>query len=174
MLSMVEYVHERMKTYPQHHIGADFTMGQGNDTCFMAEICDEVYSFDVQLEALKATREKIKSDDHVHLILRSHEFLDDYLEAFDIGVFNLGYLPQADHTVKTQLSSTRIALEKAIAIMNQVLFVVCYIGHEEGAKEAEWIDEYVTHLDTHQFNVSTYRMMNKNHSPYVIEIEKRQ
>ncbi|HAD22948.1 MAG TPA: rRNA methyltransferase, partial [Kandleria vitulina] len=55
MLSMVEYVHERMSTYKKREIGADFTMGKGNDTVFLSELCDQVYSFDIQDEALETT-----------------------------------------------------------------------------------------------------------------------
>lgn len=174
MYSMVEYVHKRMTDYPKRRIGADFTMGQGNDTLFLADLCQEVYSFDVQPAAIMATKKKIGERDNVHLILDSHEYLDDHLDSFDIGVFNLGYLPGADHTIKTQLASTKVALKKAVAIMDQVLFVVCYVGHSEGLIEAQWIDQYVEKLDSHLYNVSTYRMMNKKGSPYVIEIEKRQ
>lgn len=172
MLSMVDYVHERMNTYKKREIGADFTMGKGNDTLFLSELCQEVYSFDIQQEALDTTRSKLIHD-NVTLIKDSHEHLDHYLSSFDIGVFNLGYLPSFSHEITTELSSTQIALKKAIEAMTQVLFVVCYIGHEEGKKEAEWIDNYVSSLDHKQYNVSTYRMMNKPLSPYVIEIQKR-
>lgn len=173
MLSMVEYVHERMKTYPKHAVGVDFTMGQGNDTLFLSHLCDEVYAFDIQEEALKATVEKIGENDHVHLYLESHEHFDDHVDAFDLGVFNLGYLPDFDHTIKTTLESTKVAVTKAIEKMDQVLWIVCYIGHVEGAKEANWIDDYVACLDSHKYNVSMYKMLNKNKAPYVIEIEKR-
>jgi methylase of polypeptide subunit release factors len=172
MLSMVEYVHERMSTYKKREIGADFTMGKGNDTVFLSELCDQVYSFDIQDEALETTRKKLVHD-NVKMIKDSHEHLDDYLSSFDIGVFNLGYLPSFSHEITTVLASTEVALKKAIDAMTQVLFVVCYIGHEEGKKEAAWIDEYVSALDHKQYNVSTYRMMNKPLSPYVIEIQKR-
>ena len=57
--------------------------------------------------------------------------------------------------------------------MRQALVIVVYIGHDAGAEEGEWLDAYCATLDTHAFNVSTYRMMNKRLSPYVITIEKR-
>ena len=34
MLTMVEYVHQRIQTYPQQLIGVDMTMGNGHDTLF--------------------------------------------------------------------------------------------------------------------------------------------
>lgn len=172
MYTMVEYVHERMNTYPKHDIGVDFTMGQGNDTLALSKICDEVYSFDIQEEAIKATREKV-SDDYVHLILDGHEHCDRYIQEFDIGIFNLGYLPAHDHLITTHQETTMIALEKAVKMMRQVLFVVCYIGHEEGAREAQSVENYCAQLDRHRYNVALFKMLNKPLAPYVIEIEKR-
>ena len=52
MLSMVEYVHQRVQTYPQGLIGVDMTMGNGYDTVLLAKHCQEVYAFDVPVEAL--------------------------------------------------------------------------------------------------------------------------
>lgn len=173
MLSMVEYVHQRILTYPQGLIGVDMTMGNGNDTSFLAKHCQQVYAFDIQEEALLHTKEKIKDIKHVHLILDSHENIDHYLTNFDIGIFNLGYLPKEDHQITTLLSSTKIAIEKAVEMMNEVVFIVVYPGHKEGYKESVWIDGYVKTLDSHLYNVSSYCMLNKKNAPYVIEIQKR-
>lgn len=173
MLTMVEYVHQRIKQYQNLSIGVDMTMGNGYDTLFLSECCKNVYSFDIQLEALEKTKTLIKDKSNVQLILDGHQHIDKYFHQFDIAVFNLGYLPLAHHQVTTLLKTTKIAIKKAIKMMNVALFIVVYIGHEEGYKESQWIDEYVTTLDTHLYNVSTYRMLNKKNSPYVIEIEKR-
>lgn len=173
MLSMVEYVHQRVQSYPQGLIGVDMTMGNGFDTVLLAKHCREVWAFDIQEESIIATQEKIKDFSHVHLLLDSHENIDQYLLSFDIGIFNLGYLPQNNHRITTLLSSTQTALQKAIKMFQEVIFIVIYPGHEEGQKESEWICEFVSHLDTHLYNVSCYCMMNKHHAPYVIEIQKR-
>lgn len=173
MLSMVDYVHQRINTYPKGLIGVDMTMGNGFDTALLAKRCREVYAFDIQKKAIEKTRQRIGDLSHVRLILDSHEYFDQYLSHFDIGVFNLGYLPCHDHEVTTMLVSTKIAIEKAIEAMDMVLFIVVYPGHEEGYKESLWINDYVQQLDTHLFNVSSYCMLNKHNAPYVIEIEKR-
>lgn len=173
MLSMVEYVHQRVKTYPQGLVGVDMTMGKGNDTLVLANHCQEVYAFDIQEEAVCYTKEKIGNLSHVHFILDSHENIDQYLQAFDIAIFNLGYLPGFQHQVTTMLSSTQIAIKKAIQMMREVVFIVVYIGHDEGMQESEWIISYVSQLDSHIYNVSRYSMLNKNNAPYVIEIQKR-
>lgn len=59
MLNMVEYVHERMHTYDNLEIVVDFTMGNGHDTKSLIKCCKEVYSFDIQEEALKRTKELV-------------------------------------------------------------------------------------------------------------------
>lgn len=173
MLTMVQYVHERIKTYSSLSIGVDMTMGNGYDTLFLSQVCQDVYAFDIQATAIEKTKELIGDNKHVHLILDGHQHIDRYLDCFDVGIFNLGYLPLANHQVTTLLKTTQVALKKAIQMMNTVLFIVVYQGHDEGYKESLWIDEYVKNLDTHKFNVSSYRMLNKKNSPYVIEIEKR-
>lgn len=173
MLTMVEYVHQRIQTYPPQFIGVDMTMGNGYDTLFLAQHCQKVYAFDIQKEALKKTQELIGSLKHVELILDGHQNIDHYFDSFDIGIFNLGYLPSANHRITTLLKTSKIAIEKAVKMMNVVLFIVVYPGHQEGYEESLWINEYVKTLDAHQFHVSCYCMLNKKNSPYVIEIEKK-
>lgn len=171
MLSMVEYVHQRMNEYKELKIGVDFTMGNGHDTEALIHCCEEVYSFDIQEQALIHTKELV--GDKAHLICDSHENFDHYVDQFDIGVFNLGYLPEGDHSITTTLDVTQKTLIKAIEHMNKVLFITCYIGHPQGKEEADWINQYTSALDTHKYNVSMFKMLNKKQAPYVIEIEKR-
>ena len=173
MLSMVEYVHHRILTYPIGLTGVDMTMGNGNDTLLLAKHCKRVYAFDVQKEAIEATKQKVKDYDHVSLILDSHENFDDYVKEVDIAVFNLGYLPQFSHEITTVIDSTKIAIEKAVSMCTYAIFIVVYPGHKQGYEESLWIDEYVKSLDSHAYNVSLFKMLNKNNAPYVIEIERR-
>ena len=56
------------------------------------------------------------------------------MTSFDLGVFNLGYLPQGDKSITTTTSTSLEAIKKAVKLMDKALFVVCYIGHEEGEK----------------------------------------
>ena len=172
MISMVEYVHQRIKSY-QFDIALDLTMGNGHDTVFLSKLCQKVYAFDIQEEAIQNTKIRIKEAANVSLILDSHENFEKYVQDFDLAIMNLGYLPGSPHQIKTQLSSTKSTIKKVVEKMNQVLFIVVYPGHEEGYLESQWIDQYVKNLDNHQYNVSCFQMLNKNKSPYVIEIEKR-
>ena len=173
MLKMVDYVHDRIRHYGPMDIGVDMTMGRGSDTAFLLECCDEVYAFDILEDALRQTQNRIGDDASAHLILDSHTCFNRYVDSFDVGIFNLGYLPTGDHQQTTLLESTKIAIPLAVEAMKKVLFIVVYPGHNEGLKESVWIDEYVSMLDSHLYNVSCFKMMNKQGSPYVIEVERR-
>ena len=173
MKTMTEYVKNKILS-STYTTAIDFTMGNGNDTLTLSKVAKKVYSFDIQELALKNTKELIKDINNVELILDSHENMKQYFSSFDIGIFNLGYLPQASHHITTTLPSTQEAVCQAIEMMKKALFIVVYPGHEEGYQESLWIHEYVSQLDSHQFHVSCFQMLNKKKAPYVIEIEKKQ
>lgn len=172
MLSMVEYVHSRILTY-EGEVACDFTMGNGHDTYFLANHFQYVYAFDVQEEALINTQKRLEGYENVTYILDDHKNMNYYLNSFDIGIFNLGFLPRSSSHVTTMLDSTKEAIEKALEYVQKALFIVVYPGHKEGYNESLWIDEYVKNIDGHKYNVSMFKMMNKRKAPYVIEIEKR-
>lgn len=173
MLSMVEYVHRRILDYKDIYTAIDFTMGRGSDTVFLMHHAKEVLSFDIQPIAIDITRKKIGEAKHVQLILDSHENFDHYITSFDVGIFNLGYLPQGDKSITTTKTTSLEAIKKAVKLMNKALFIVCYSGHEEGEKEAGAIEDYACQLDHLAYNVSVYKMLNKGKAPFVIEIQKR-
>lgn len=87
-------------------IVVDATMGNGYDTKYLAEKVGEegfVYSFDIQETALKSTKKRLDKEnlsDRVKLILDGHENMDKYVEGeVSCVLFNLGYLPRADHNI---------------------------------------------------------------------------
>ena len=174
MKTMTEYVKNKILN-DTYTTAIDFTMGNGNDTLTLSKVSKKVYSFDIQELALKNTKELIKGINNVELILDSHENFDKYINSYDIGIFNLGYLPQGDHRITTMVDTTLTAIDKAVKYLNKDghLYIVVYIGHDEGKKESVKVDEYVSNLDHQSYNVALYKMMNKQNAPYVIEIEKR-
>lgn len=174
METMIEYVH-RCISEKNYDIAIDFTMGNGHDTLFLSTVANKVYSFDIQPAALENTRKLLKDQDNIKLILESHEDFDLYVDNFDVGIFNFGYLPNGDHTITTKADCSLRAIKKAVQCLNHQgsLFLVVYIGHEEGKKESLVIEEYVSQLDHISYNVALFKMMNKLSAPYVIQIEKR-
>ena len=86
-------------------VAVDATMGNGNDTAFLAQHAKKVYAFDVQEQALKSTQERLEKQaiSNAQLILDGHQNLDKYVsEPIRAAIFNLGYLPSADKTVITK------------------------------------------------------------------------
>ena len=95
--------------------------------------------------------------------------------SIDVGIFNFGYLPNGDHSITTKADSSLQAIKKGIELLNPgcILYLVVYVGHDEGKRESVIIDEYVSKLDFKLFNVGMFKMINKELAPYVIMIEKR-
>ena len=101
MESMIEFVHQRIKKH-KYQNGIDFTMGNGHDTLFLSDYCHHVYSYDIQSLALNNTKELVKRKKNITLFLKSHEYFDEDVRDFEVGIFNLGYLPGGNHECVTQ------------------------------------------------------------------------
>ena len=160
---------------------ADFTMGNGHDTAWLAEAVGEgghVYAFDIQQAALDSTRARLEEmglADRCTLILDSHaNALDHIHEPICAGVFNLGYLPGGDRTKTTLHESTRTAVEAAISLVDRdgIILVAVYPGHEEGTIEGNMLDEMLSTLDRRKFSVSRLRIINSPTSPFFFAIER--
>ena len=126
MKKVVEIVHDIMKSQlTENSICADFTMGQGYDTLFLAQQknCSHIYAFDIQPQAYVQTREKLESAQLVGkatLILDSHECCDVYIrEPLDLGIFNFGYLPHGDHD---QAKNVSLRGHKSIASVEKAWY----------------------------------------------------
>ena len=123
----------------------DATIGNGNDTLFLATLVTkgQVFGFDIQKEAILATHEKVKDYHNVYLYQESHEnMLNLKLDKkVKIILFNLGYLPNGDKNITTKARSTLKALQSGLQILdeNGKILVVIYPGHEEGKKEKQEI-----------------------------------
>ncbi|MDX8394817.1 MAG: class I SAM-dependent methyltransferase [Mariprofundaceae bacterium] len=145
----------------------DATAGNGFDTCFLAKRVGDsghVYAFDVQADALAATREKLAVDGlsgHVTLIHASHalmqqEIPESLLGCVQVVMFNLGYLPGASHHVITDVDETIIALNMAkdmLAISGRIS-ILAYTGHPGGREEADAVREWAQALNKEEFIVS--------------------
>lgn len=163
----------------------DATMGNGNDTVFLAELVGKsgkVYAFDVQEQALENTQAKLSTTQwasRVELILDGHQHVDNYLpkdETLKAAIFNLGYLPQSDKTVITLPDTTRQAFDQLLQRLapRGRLIVVCYYGHAGGAEELEAVRDYCQQLPQENYNVLNYQFINqKNQPPILFCIEKK-
>lgn len=177
MKMMVDLAHDFLsEIITKNSIAVDFTMGNGFDTLFLASHAKEVYAFDTQKEALEVTRKKLEDSqlENVTLILDGHEHAIQYLPRFDVGIFNLGYLPGGQHVITTKKETTMVAIKSAIDLLKVSgrLILVVYPGHDEGKRESEAIDVFVKALNAHDFHVASVKMENKKLSPYLILIDK--
>lgn len=163
-------------------IAVDATMGNGNDTLFLCNLVGQqgkVYSFDVQVEALESTENKLHQN-NIHcakLILDGHENMDKYLEEEPkVILFNLGYLPGNSKKITTKKETTLEALKKALNIVKKegVIILVIYPGHYEGMLEKEALIDYSKSICQKKFNVIKFQFINQiNNPPMIICIEKR-
>ncbi|MFV8064135.1 tRNA (mnm(5)s(2)U34)-methyltransferase [Streptococcus pluranimalium] len=157
----------------------DATMGNGHDTAFFAQRVKWVYAFDIQEQAVLATKERLKAQQlgNVDIILDGHEKLDHYIdEPLDAAIFNLGYLPKADKRVVTKPHTTLESLSKALTALKDKgrIAVMIYYGHEGGEMEKDAVLNFVKQLNQKKYTVMLYQTLNQiNTPPFLIMIEKR-
>lgn len=161
----------------------DATMGNGYDTCLLAQLVGErgqVISFDIQEGALVSTRKRLSreglDDGRVHLHLCSHarlrEFVDKPLSAV---MFNLGYLPGGNRSCVTVPEETLKALSEACDLLKEggVMTVMCYTGHEGGAEEGRAVREFFRRLPIKSWLVTEVTQLNGNsEAPFLLIVHK--
>lgn len=165
----------------------DATIGNGHDTVFLAGLVGEtgkVFGFDIQEEAITATRERLTSHDlmkRVTLFHTGHEQLSDKIPVDNHGkitgaIFNLGYLPGSDKTIVTEPKTTIAAIEQLLEMMapEGIIALVIYHGHKQGAVERDLLLQYCQQLDQKKAHVLQYQFINQqNNPPFIVAIEKR-
>ncbi|MCL2158792.1 MAG: TIGR01212 family radical SAM protein [Oscillospiraceae bacterium] len=168
----------------ENGIYADFTMGKGNDTLYIKKACPSgtVYAFDIQEEALQATKKRLEHenclDEKVHLIRDSHANFKKYLpegHCLNGAMFNLGYLPGGDKSLTTKTDSTLTCLVGALDMLKLggVIVVSVYPGHEEGKKEGEKILKFAENLDRSEFDCLVHRLVNIPEAPFVVAFQRK-
>lgn len=158
-------------------IALDATMGNGNDTAFLAGLAGQVFAFDVQEQALIKTQERLDNLGltNAQLIHTGHENLDQYVDNIQAAIFNLGYLPSADKSIITKPDTTLQALQKVLDRLEVGgrVSVMIYYGHEGGDMEKDSVLEFVSQLDQTVFTAMLYQPLNQiNTPPFLVMIEK--
>lgn len=163
-------------------IVADCTVGQGNDTLFLAKLVGQtgkVYGFDIQSIAIDITKKKLIQEnliENVVLVNDGHENIDNYInEKIDFIIYNLGYLPKGNKEIKTNAITTLKSVEKSLNLLknNGLLLITCYTGHEGGLLEKEAVKKFLKNLDQKKYNVLEFNFINqKNNPPILYGIEK--
>ena len=160
----------------------DATMGNGHDTLWLCGLVGEtghVYAFDVQPTAVENTRARLEEHGcaaRATLICQGHQHMAEYVDApVDAVVFNLGWLPGAQHAVTTCVETTLAAVSQAVELLapGGVLTICVYPGHEEGAREREALLAWAAALPG-TLDVLHQRYMNqKNSPPELLAVRRR-
>lgn len=156
-------------------VAVDATLGNGHDALWLCETVGEegrVYGFDVQAQAVENSRARLEAAgvaDRATLILDGHENMGAYLEpqSADAVMFNLGWLPGAQHGVTTRTETTLRATEAALGILKEegLLAICIYPGHEEGAREREALIQWARALDERRYDVMLRCYLNQSGNP---------
>lgn len=163
-------------------VAVDATAGNGHDTLFLAQLVGttgHVYAFDIQQEAINATTKRLEENEvasRATVILDGHESISSYVTREVSGaIFNLGYLPGANHEVITTGNTTIQAIEQLLQLLKVggLIVLVVYHGHEGGKEERDEVLKYVSSLPQKYVHVLRYEFINQqNNPPFIIALEK--
>ena len=160
----------------------DATMGNGKDTLWLCGLVGEtgrVYAFDVQAEAVARTRELLEREgvaDRAALFCRGHEHMAEVVDGpVDAVMFNLGWLPGAEHGVTTRVETTLQAADAALTLLKpEGLLTICvYPGHDEGTRELNALTAWAASLDPRRYDALMKHYMNQPNAPPVLIAVKR-
>ncbi|MBV7507299.1 methyltransferase domain-containing protein [Bacillus sp. sid0103] len=164
----------------------DATVGNGNDTVFLADLVGEsghVYGFDIQEKAIAASKERLIQQslaERATVFHSGHEHLSHLIPDIDHGkvtgaIFNLGYLPGSDKTIVTRPETTIAAIQQLLKMMaaEGIIVLVIYHGHKGGAEERDSLLHFCQQIDQKTAHVLQYQFINQqNHPAFIIAIEK--
>ncbi|HZX45646.1 MAG TPA: class I SAM-dependent methyltransferase [Clostridia bacterium] len=155
----------------------DATVGNGNDTLFLARLVGEkgrVYGFDIQQGAINNTGELLKAlglQNRVKLIRDGHENMDEHVTG-DVKavIFNLGYLPGGNREITTLPHTTITAVKKSLQLLQPggIIAIAAYRGHQSGKKEEALLGEYLSGLDASTFLSVSLQAVNQGNNPPVL------
>lgn len=168
-------------------VAVDLTVGNGNDTLWLAETVGsegEVFGFDVQKSAIDATEDRLSEanlSETVRLYLADHSRLKKTLPARVHGkvalvVANLGYLPGSGSPIVTQPDTTLAAFAASLEILRPAgaLVAVIYTGHVGGPEEKDAIEKWTRQLDEKQFSIEwIFHPGGEPRAPRVLVVRRR-
>ena len=160
-----------MKAILRHgDVAVDATMGNGKDTQFLCELVGEA------VERTAARLKEAGYENRATLLLAGHETMKEHVKSAPrVVMFNLGWLPGAEHIVTTKTETTLTAVQAAIEMIVQGGFVsICvYPGHEEGTKELRALLDWAGKLSVREYNVLHHAFINaREGTPELILIQK--
>lgn len=157
--SLTALVHQFLREQvPRGTWVIDATAGNGHDTLALAGIVGpdgHVLAIDCQPAAVAATWARVDGAGHRHVtvIEGNHADMLRWVSPEQHGhiaavVFNLGYLPNGDHSLVTSPETTLPALDTAVALLapSGLLTILAYPGHDGGREELVAIESWLAGL----------------------------
>ena len=147
----------------------DATLGNGHDTCMLAELVGErghVIGFDIQAEAVSRAEAALREAGllaQCELYALGHEHMAEIVrEPVRAVVFNLGWLPGGDKAITTRWETTRQAVSGALArlLPGGICTICAYPGHAAGDEERAALTDFLAALRPQAFNVLHHRFLN--------------
>lgn len=141
------FIHKYIKPLlNKEDIVLDMTLGNGNDTYFISGFVNKIYGFDIDIEAIKRSKERCKDLDNIIYINDNFINVDKYIkEDVDLIIYNLGYLPNSNKKYITNASDTLRSFKKAYALLKDKGYIIItfYLGHKGGKDEYYLLDKYI-------------------------------
>lgn len=160
----------------------DATCGAGFDSLKLATLVPQgrVISIDIQELSIEKAKlliiKNLQDIQRVQFFLQSHTDFpkNAYEHPVRLIVYNLGYLPSGDRTIKTQPLSTLISMNKASKLLapGGALSVMCYPGHPEGLEEQNVLLEYFSSLPQNEWQVCHHTWPQRLGSPSLFLAQK--
>jgi len=168
-------------------IAIDGTVGNGNDTLYLAQLVGEtgiVYGFDIQQEAINRASSLLQEHhckNQVKFFCLGHEHQKQVIPEEQHGkikgaIYNLGYLPKGNHDIITKPLTTISALEQTLEILapGGIICVVVYHGHPGGKEERDAVLRFAENVPQKKAQVLKYQFINQiNDPPFLLAFEKR-
>ncbi len=143
----------------------DATAGNGHDTLFLAQRVKQVFAFDIQPQAIEATRQRLEQAnllEKVSLLQQGHQFMSDVIPGRFHGhihsiMFNLGYLPGGDKQRITRAETTLEALNSGLGLLQKhgIITLLVYPGHPGGEVEKKAIESWLSDLSPANYAINT-------------------
>lgn len=167
-------------------VAFDATVGHGNDLVMMASLVGPtglVLGCDIQEHAIESTRHNAESRGvagRIRLYVESHEHIGricamESVRQLRAIMYNLGYLPGGDKSIRTRLETTIPSLGRAVGLLAEggVMTIVSYRGHEGGAEEAAAVLDWCRALPPHQYECVQYTSLLSDVAPLGLAIARR-
>lgn len=157
MKRITDWIHAGLRSHLRPGDWAvDATLGNGHDALVLGEcvgVSGKVWGIDLQQGSIESSRERLAELSCFEALHGDHAQWCELLPAEALGrlravVFNLGYLPGADHGCTTRRESTLPALVAAMEWISPggVLACTCYPRREESRLEGEAVSEWAEGL----------------------------